>query len=334
MEHAFSQDFRFETRRILRGLARDILKQSSAIFDPNDIEPLHQMRVAVNKLRVGLEHFGDATGRKRRAELLGELRWFKDCLGQVRDHDVMLERLRGIAHEASEVERTGADLAQEMLQEERAAALANLGAETARKRYRRLKERLADFAKAMKKPVAPRHPQDLREGVRLDVRAARILGGLFRTFEKRRRRLIESFSPEAMHVLRITGKKLRYNLAFFMAQRPELYEPLYKTLDELHECVGAMHDIDVLAPKIEASFARRYLAQPREAALRAEAGVRWVLDRLHEQRQELMRQFHGLWETVSSEGFADRVHTACQPPVASIALVASEPSPAAVHAAS
>ena len=321
MAEGLSQDFRYQARRILLGLARDILSWADRILDPHDPEPVHQMRVSINKLRVALRCFPRLAPGKSSKALLDDLRWIKTCLASVRDYDVMLDRLGGLAQEASDDQRRGVEVVLQGVENERAEAMESLCAETARKRYRRLKERLAAFAKDIKRNGAPRHPQDLPDSERLDALVAKTVKSLHRRFEKRRRRLIDSFAPDVMHRFRIAAKKLRYFVTFFRDQRPELYDPVGSTLRDLHDCVGAMHDIDVLAPKIEAIFARRFMAEPREPLEQVEPGAAWLLRRLHETRLDLMRRFYGLWEAVSSEEFAERCRRASTPPRGGISVV-------------
>src|SRR5512136_1679849 len=53
-----------------------------------DPEYLHQMRVALRRLRTAFGLFSDALPRPVAAELLEELRWLTRALGRARDWDV------------------------------------------------------------------------------------------------------------------------------------------------------------------------------------------------------------------------------------------------------
>src|SRR5260221_11541356 len=55
-----------------------------------DPEYLHQMRVALRRLRTAFEVFADALPGPAAADLLGELRWLRRALGEARDWDVFL----------------------------------------------------------------------------------------------------------------------------------------------------------------------------------------------------------------------------------------------------
>lgn len=57
------------------------------------VNRVHKTRVAVRRARSTLRVFGDLVDEQRAAELDRELRWYAECLGEVRDLDVFLARL-------------------------------------------------------------------------------------------------------------------------------------------------------------------------------------------------------------------------------------------------
>ena len=59
-----------------------------------EVEPLHQMRVGTRRLRSDLRTFREAAGPRMGRTMRAELKWLGAALGDVRDLDVMLERLR------------------------------------------------------------------------------------------------------------------------------------------------------------------------------------------------------------------------------------------------
>jgi CHAD domain-containing protein len=312
MAENLSQDCRFEIRRIMRRLALAALRHEEGLFDPDDVEPVHQMRVAMNKLRLALACFPDAAPGKLAVSLGKQMRWFKDELAPVRDLDVVLALVPSTTRRPDGPEAPGVEFALEALRDERAAALEVLRGQTGRKRFDRFKERLAQLAGALKKDGGARPATQLSLSERVDERVAKTLKRLNRLFEKRRKALIDSFAPERLHALRIASKRLRYMLDFFQKHRPELYGPIHATLDDLHECAGKTHDLDVLAPRIEALMARFSMRESPEATARIEPGIDWLLGELHGQRRDLMRQFGTIWRVLSSEEFAGRLREAME----------------------
>lgn len=68
---------------------QSIIAQEPAARD-GDVEGIHDMRVAIRRLRVALSNFEVCLPRKDRRRLRDELGHLADALGRVRDLDVMI----------------------------------------------------------------------------------------------------------------------------------------------------------------------------------------------------------------------------------------------------
>ena len=75
-------------QRILGGCVRHWVQNEGAAQDGRDPEGLHQLRVALRRLRSALTLFKTAIGPQARADWTGELRWLLGPLGPARDLDV------------------------------------------------------------------------------------------------------------------------------------------------------------------------------------------------------------------------------------------------------
>lgn len=73
----------------------------------DDIEALHDMRVASRRLRAALSVFAAAFPPKPFAAIEKEVARVTDALGAVRDGDVQIEFMRGVAEKAPESEKVG-----------------------------------------------------------------------------------------------------------------------------------------------------------------------------------------------------------------------------------
>lgn len=80
-----------------------------------DIEGVHDMRVASRRLRAAIELFRDVFPRGRLRPLLSDVKRLADTLGEVRDLDVMIDRL--------ESDRQGRPQAQQLVLTELMAEL-------------------------------------------------------------------------------------------------------------------------------------------------------------------------------------------------------------------
>ena len=78
-------------RRLRRNLAVLLAREPGTRLG-EDIEELHDMRVATRRLRAAIDFFGEVLPVRART-LRAELSWLADVLGGVRDLDVQIERL-------------------------------------------------------------------------------------------------------------------------------------------------------------------------------------------------------------------------------------------------
>ena len=75
------------------------------MLDLDDIERVHDMRVATRRLRAAIEVFAPCFPRKRHRAALKQVKALADALGERRDRDVAIEPLEGFAAEMASGER-------------------------------------------------------------------------------------------------------------------------------------------------------------------------------------------------------------------------------------
>ncbi|MCI0339165.1 MAG: CHAD domain-containing protein [Acidobacteria bacterium] len=79
-------------RGILIGLHQTTVAQEAGALE-GDVEAVHDMRVAIRRLRVALSNFAVCLSREDRRRLRARLKHLADALGLVRDLDVMIAAL-------------------------------------------------------------------------------------------------------------------------------------------------------------------------------------------------------------------------------------------------
>lgn len=79
---------------------RQIIANENAILRARDVDGVHQMRVAIRRLRSAMAAFGKAYAHGEIARIKGELAWLAGVLGLARDWDVFLARSIKPAQEA------------------------------------------------------------------------------------------------------------------------------------------------------------------------------------------------------------------------------------------
>jgi CHAD domain-containing protein len=167
-----------------------------------DPEGVHQARVATRRLRSDLRTFRSLVEPDFATALRDELGWLAALLGEVRDGDVLLERLRRRIAELPEQERAGTDAVLATLEQDREAAHARLLETLRSERYVGLLERLVRAA----------NNPDLSETA--DGPAVEVVPELVRrpwhSLKKRAKALDESPTDEQLHQVRIRTKRVRY----------------------------------------------------------------------------------------------------------------------------
>lgn len=217
---------------------RGILERSA------DVEYVHQMRVALRRLRSAFSVFGPVIPRPAYEPALEEIRWIAGSLGPARDWDVFVtETLPPIetafpGHEGlARVREAAAGLQQEGNR----AAFEAVSSE----RYEKLLLRLSAWLACEKwRSLLPSDALPLL-GESLLPFAKRVLTRRHKRV-RRRGRNHEQFTPDERHQLRIALKKLRYCTDFFapLVDSAEL-RPYAKALANLQEVLGVLNDVAV-----------------------------------------------------------------------------------------
>jgi CHAD domain-containing protein len=87
--------------------AAEVLDHSEAVLDTEEIEGVHDMRVATRRLRAALEVFAPCFPRKPYKRLLREVKQIADGLGERRDRDVAIVALTTFAASLPAPDRPG-----------------------------------------------------------------------------------------------------------------------------------------------------------------------------------------------------------------------------------
>jgi CHAD domain-containing protein len=189
-------------RRALATSVIRLIEHDPVMRLDDDLEGVHQARVATRRLRSDLRTFRPLVDPVWAADLRDELGWLAGVLGSVRDGDVMLERMRERAAQLPDTNHRGATRVIATLEAARNEAHAELLATLSGERYVELLDRLVTAANA---------PALLLEA---DLPAARGLPGLvrrpWRSLAKRVRALDDEPTDEELHDIRIRTKRVRY----------------------------------------------------------------------------------------------------------------------------
>jgi CHAD domain-containing protein len=120
-------EFRVAAANVVRVRAGEVFEHASGILDVEDIERVHDMRVATRRLRAVLEIFAACFPRKAHRRVLRDVKRLADALGERRDPDVQIASLERYAAEAPSADRPGVESLLNVLRERQAAANRSLG---------------------------------------------------------------------------------------------------------------------------------------------------------------------------------------------------------------
>jgi len=220
---------------LVRGQLERLLANEPGVRLGIDPEAVHDMRVAVRRLRAAIQMYAPFLSPEIVA-LREPLRWAGNCLGTVRDLDVQQQRLR---------ERQGT------LPPGDAALLEPILATLASRRSRRHEEILDALASEAYRrivtalTVAVSREASQAASVPVPLVAPAIVHEAARRFRKRRRALTKDSPASSFHKLRIRGKVLRYALEFHGSLYGEAAEVLVEEFTKLQDLLGAHQDATV-----------------------------------------------------------------------------------------
>lgn len=221
----------------LRGNEACVLAQSHE-------EGVHQMRVAVRRLRSCLVLYKDFIPADQRLYLTGELRWLIGELGPARDWDVFIgEILAPVIKQMNEEKRLST--LKDRVEGLRDAAYQRAQAALCSNRYYGLTMLLGAWAEGRRwreRAIAD-EPRAPRVGA-IDV-AHRLLDDLLESV-KTAGEGFEELDAEDRHKVRIQIKKLRYAIEFFLSLYSQRrVRPYLAALKSLQDDLGANNDVEV-----------------------------------------------------------------------------------------
>jgi CHAD domain-containing protein len=236
MAEAGRKTFRFHYRRMLHHEPGTRLGE--------DIEALHDMRVATRRMRAAFRVFGDYFDPQATSPYLKGLRRTGRILGAVRDLDVFRAKVQAYLNALPDTQRGSLDDLLAVLETQREAARQQMIVYLDGARYTRFKERFGEFVETEGMGsllVAPDagdvHPYRVRHVAPMAIyeRLAAV-----RAYDE----WVSILNPPVtrLHALRIASKWLRYTLEFFQEVLGPETKTLVKEVVALQDHLGELQD--------------------------------------------------------------------------------------------
>lgn len=269
----------------------------------HDDEALHDMRVALRRLRSTLENSITLQGSALRKDIAKEMRSERhslgklgDALGAVRDFDVLSQYLQDYQAGLGENPASGAGLERfgKYLHERREHNFAPM--QKAIERAARPRKKREEFARWAHSLAGVREPDvplinAAKQVLILRVDEAVAMG-----------HVLQSSDEEEQHNLRKSLRRLRYTLEAFAPafQKPK---PLVKSLVAMQDELGEMQDRSVLRAMLLDCFQVSNIDKlPADAREFAQFG--------EHKRDELLQKMRATWDEKSAAGFWDSMRAA------------------------
>jgi len=142
------EPFAAAAARVVEVRAAEVFEHAEGVLEIDEIERLHDMRVATRRLRAALEVFEACFPRKRHRRALKRVKELADALGERRDRDVSIEFLEGLEAETPQADRAGLATLIERLRDEQRRANEKLAPYLKPKRLKKLRRRLRKLVRA------------------------------------------------------------------------------------------------------------------------------------------------------------------------------------------
>lgn len=247
-----------------------------------DPEDLHQMRVATRRIRAYLRCARPMLQREWADGLREELGWLGRALGPTRDLDIMMQFSKEQATAIGQRDRRSLERILSGLDAQRAAARATMLDVLRSDRYLKLIERLRGAAL----------------GARVTDPAASLPHFAAKEFKKLRKAM-RGFDPDisdqALHRLRIRGKRARYAAELAEAAVGKPADRFIKAAKAFQDCLGDHQDAVAAEDHL-----RRLVSGTRGSATALTAGM--LIERLHRQQRKSRQTLVKTWERLDKRG--------------------------------
>lgn len=216
-------------------------RNQRGVLEQSDPEFIHQMRVALRRLRSALSLFSSAVPRASWEAWADELRWLATELGAARDWDVLEEELLPPLMAQLEARKPLTYLPQRV-KKERLKARRKARSAASSMRYGALVLTLARWLEARPWRAGLNTEQAALLDSAIRPLAEMLLERRHQQVQRRGRHLARLSDPQR-HRLRVTAKKLRYAAEFFANLYPRKATRRYiQALAGLQDVLGALND--------------------------------------------------------------------------------------------
>jgi CHAD domain-containing protein len=272
-----------------------------------DIEELHDMRVATRRMRAAFEVFGEFFKPKAVKQHLKGLRATGRALGRVRDLDVFMEKASHYLETLHEEGHTGLEPLVNAWQMERTTEREKMLTYLEGEGYQNFIEEFNIFVSTTgngARPVSTSSPTPhLLHHVAPMLIYTRLAA--VRAYET----IMENAAIEQLHALRIEFKKLRYAVEFFHEVLGEQAKQVIDDIKKIQDHLGDLNDADVATHTLREfieTWEERQINLPLHQRQNPEPVVAYLASK-HAERHRLMVTFPKVWAYFNRSEFLENL---------------------------
>jgi CHAD domain-containing protein len=272
---------------VLRRLLTVVVENLDGAIAGDDIEYLHQLRIAVRRSRTVQRQFKRVFGALDLPGFRSDFRWLQRATGEPRDLDVYVDEFGSLSKLLPEVMRTDLEPLRAVLIERRVATRAELERTL---RSRRTTELLDDWERLLESLVELPLEDRPHATATIGELSAKRIAKVYRTIVAMGEEIEDSSAAEEFHELRKKGKELRYLLELFGAPLfgDDVVGPLIDSLKDLQDLLGRHQDREVQIAMVRSLTAE---VAPRPGGDAACLAMGTLVARLHDDELAARREF-------------------------------------------
>lgn len=237
-------------RTIARACLEHLMLNERCLLATEAGEAVHQMRVALRRLRSAIKVFKEITAGPELGRVKDDLRWLLAHLGPARDAEVFLSEIVDpvlAAHPGN----TGLAALHAHWSRDREAKLATAVTAVRSRRYAALILNLGRWVESGDWLGPAGGPSRKRLAEPVTAFATRRVGKAVRSLLKEGGETLSRLPPDHQHAVRIRCKQVRYAGEFFASLVPRKTTKLFLAeLSELQDVLGKLNDIAVAGTKL------------------------------------------------------------------------------------
>ena len=283
-------------RKVMLYHFAQVLRHEDGTRLGEDIEALHDMRVATRRLRAAFEVFSEAFEPGALKPHLKGLRATGRALGSVRDLDVFMEKAQRYIETLPEEKRAGLDPLLSQWKEQRDAARGRMLEHLNSWEYASFKEKFNLFLHSPGAGVRLQPPDQLAPDRVCELAPVLIYSRI--AAARAYAPFLTDAPIERLHALRIEFKKLRYTVEYFSEVLGKRSVEVINDLKLLQDHLGDLNDAQV-ASLILGEFIKGWEANQQTLPIQERQSIEEVVNYLavrYAEQHHLQVTFQAAWE--------------------------------------